>query len=89
MTMFTDLKPDNILFRSGTDVSDLRIADFGLSRVKKDDELSFLTHCGTLGVRMDLAKYKRFSDNIFGSIWPPKYSRKVGRPELWASNRHN
>lgn len=47
-----DLKPDNILFRTDSrDVSDLRIADFGLSKVKKEADFNFMTHCGTLGVR--------------------------------------
>lgn len=59
LTKNPDLKPDNILFLHHHAASDLRIADFGLSRIKKEDELSFMTHCGTLGVSYSICFVSR------------------------------
>jgi calcium/calmodulin-dependent protein kinase I len=45
-----DLKPENLLFRSPDENSDVLIADFGLSRVIDDQKLTVLTTtCGTPG----------------------------------------
>lgn len=46
----TDLKPENLLFRSKDEDSDLLIADFGLSKVIDETTFSALTTtCGTPG----------------------------------------
>lgn len=51
----TDLKPENLLFRTPADDADIMIADFGLSRVMEEEKLSLLTEiCGTPGVSRDL-----------------------------------
>jgi serine/threonine protein kinase len=48
--VYTDLKPENLLFRSKDEDSDLLIADFGLSKVIDDQTFSALTTtCGTPG----------------------------------------
>ncbi|WFD05250.1 calcium/calmodulin-dependent protein kinase [Malassezia vespertilionis] len=45
-----DLKPENLLFRDRSEHSDLLIADFGLSRMVDDEQMSVLsTTCGTPG----------------------------------------
>lgn len=45
-----DLKPENLLFRSKEEDSDLLIADFGLSRVVDEEKITVLsTTCGTPG----------------------------------------
>ena len=49
--MPTDLKPENLLFRSKAPDADIMIADFGLSRVMEANKFSLLTEiCGTPGV---------------------------------------
>lgn len=46
----TDLKPENLLFRTKDEDADIMIADFGLSRVMEEDKLQMLTEiCGTPG----------------------------------------
>lgn len=46
-----DLKPENLLFRTKAEDSDIMIADFGLSRIMAEDQLQLLTEiCGTPGV---------------------------------------
>ena len=45
---FTDLKPENLLFRTKDEDADIMIADFGLSRVMEDHLLTEV--CGTPGV---------------------------------------
>lgn len=43
-----DLKPENLLFESKDDDSDLKIADFGLSKIVDEQTFSALsTTCGT------------------------------------------
>ncbi|WFD29245.1 calcium/calmodulin-dependent protein kinase [Malassezia sp. CBS 17886] len=45
-----DLKPENLLFRDRSEHSDLLIADFGLSRMVDDEQITVLsTTCGTPG----------------------------------------
>lgn len=45
-----DLKPENLLFRTAEDNSDLLIADFGLSRIMDEEQFHVLTTtCGTPG----------------------------------------
>ncbi|KAJ7121092.1 Pkinase-domain-containing protein [Mycena epipterygia] len=45
-----DLKPENLLFRTQDENSEIMIADFGLSRIMEDEQLSMLTElCGTPG----------------------------------------
>ena len=47
----TDLKPENLLFRTKDEDADIMIADFGLSRVMDEDKFHLLTEiCRTLGV---------------------------------------
>ena len=47
----TDLKPENLLFRTKKEDADIMIADFGLSRVLEEEKLQVLTEiCGTPGV---------------------------------------
>jgi serine/threonine protein kinase len=49
----TDLKPENLIFKTPAEDADIMIADFGLSRVMDDEKLSMLTEiCGTPGVRL-------------------------------------
>ena len=49
----TDLKPENLLFRTKDEDADIMIADFGLSRVMDDEKFHLLTEiCGTPGVRL-------------------------------------
>lgn len=51
MILVSDLKPENLLFRTQAEDADIMIADFGLSRVMEEDKLNFLTEiCGTPGV---------------------------------------
>ena len=46
----TDLKPENLLFRTKAEDADIMIADFGLSRVMEEDRFHLLTEiCGTPG----------------------------------------
>ena len=48
----SDLKPENLLFRTKDEDADIMIADFGLSRVMDDEKFHLLTEiCGTPGVR--------------------------------------
>lgn len=50
MDLWSDLKPENLLFRGPEDDSDLLIADFGLSKVIDDTKFNALTTtCGTPG----------------------------------------
>ena len=52
--LVTDLKPENLLFRTKAEDADIMIADFGLSRIMDEDKLQLLTEiCGTPGVRFD------------------------------------
>jgi len=45
-----DIKPENLLYRSKDEESDLLLADFGLSKVMDDQQFSALTTtCGTPG----------------------------------------
>jgi hypothetical protein len=47
----TDLKPENLLFRTQAEDADIMIADFGLSRIMEEEKLNMLTEiCGTPGV---------------------------------------
>lgn len=49
--MISDLKPENLLFRTPAEDADIMIADFGLSRVMEEDRFHALTEiCGTPGV---------------------------------------
>jgi serine/threonine protein kinase len=46
----TDIKPENLLYRSKDEDSDLLLADFGLSKVMDEQQFSALTTtCGTPG----------------------------------------
>ncbi|CED83033.1 pkinase-domain-containing protein [Phaffia rhodozyma] len=45
-----DLKPENLIFADKSEESDLLIADFGLSRIMKEEQFNLLTTtCGTPG----------------------------------------
>jgi serine/threonine protein kinase len=47
---YSDLKPENLLFKSPAEEADIMIADFGLSRVMEEQRLHLLTEiCGTPG----------------------------------------
>jgi len=47
----SDLKPENLLFRTQAEEADIMIADFGLSRIMEEEKLNKLTEiCGTPGV---------------------------------------
>jgi len=47
----SDLKPENLLFRTQMEEADIMIADFGLSRIMEEEKLNKLTEiCGTPGV---------------------------------------
>lgn len=49
----SDLKPENLLFRTVEEDADIMIADFGLSRVMEEEKLNLLTEvCGTPGVSL-------------------------------------
>lgn len=51
LNQITDLKPENLLFRTPAEDADIMIADFGLSRVMEEEKLTQLTEiCGTPGV---------------------------------------
>ena len=57
----SDLKPENLLFRTPQEEADIMIADFGLSRIMEEEKLNMLTEiCGTPGVRSSL-KYAMLS----------------------------
>lgn len=43
-----DLKPENILLADGSDIPQIKVADFGLSKLSSPDDLQYLA-CGTLG----------------------------------------
>jgi hypothetical protein len=61
LTDFADLKPENLLFRTGEEDADIMIADFGLSRVLEGDKFNLLTEiCGTPGVSR--CSSRRFSN---------------------------
>lgn len=48
----SDLKPENLLFRTKQEDADIMLADFGLSRIMEEEKLNLLTEvCGTPGVR--------------------------------------
>jgi hypothetical protein len=48
----SDLKPENLLFRTTQEDADIMVADFGLSRIMEEEKLNLLTEvCGTPGVR--------------------------------------
>ncbi|KAL7273353.1 Calcium/calmodulin-dependent protein kinase type I [Rhizina undulata] len=48
--VLSDLKPENLLFRTAEDNADLLIADFGLSRIMDEEQFHVLTTtCGTPG----------------------------------------
>jgi calcium/calmodulin-dependent protein kinase I len=48
--VYADIKPENLLYRSKDEDSDLLLADFGLSKVMDDQQFSALTTtCGTPG----------------------------------------
>lgn len=48
----SDLKPENLLFRTPQEDADIMLADFGLSRIMEEEKLNMLTEiCGTPGVR--------------------------------------
>ncbi|CDS09065.1 hypothetical protein LRAMOSA10425 [Lichtheimia ramosa] len=45
-----DIKPENLLFQTSSDTEEkLMIADFGLSRILKEDHAILMTACGTPG----------------------------------------
>lgn len=47
----SDLKPENLLFRTAQEDADIMLADFGLSRIMEEEKLNMLTEiCGTPGV---------------------------------------
>jgi hypothetical protein len=47
----SDLKPENLLFRTPQEDADIMLADFGLSRIMEEEKLNMLTEiCGTPGV---------------------------------------
>ena len=49
--LITDLKPENLIFRTKREDADVMIADFGLSRVMEEEKFQLLTEiCGTPGV---------------------------------------
>jgi serine/threonine protein kinase len=76
----SDLKPENLLFRTPAEDADIMIADFGLSRVMDEDKFHLLTEiCGTPGVSI-LVLIRGLQPNIgvAHSTWPPKSSRRVG-----------
>lgn len=53
ISIITDLKPENLLFRTKKEDADIMIADFGLSRMMEEEKLQLLTEiCGTPGVRV-------------------------------------
>ena len=55
MTLVSDLKPENLLFRTQAEDADIMIADFGLSSVMEEDKLNFSTEiCGTRGVSLSI-----------------------------------
>ena len=54
----SDLKPENLLFRTKDEDADIMIADFGLSRVMDDEKFHLLTEiCGTPGVRRNICTF--------------------------------
>ena len=47
----SDLKPENLLFKTQQEDADIMLADFGLSRIMEEEKLNMLTEvCGTPGV---------------------------------------
>ena len=79
----TDLKPENLLFRTKEEEADIMIADFGLSRVMDDEKFHLLTEiCGTPGVRSFLRQsaYRLGADYPVRSTWLPRSSRRVSIP---------
>lgn len=60
---YTDLKPENLLFRTKDDDSDLLIADFGLSKMIDESTFSALTTtCGTPGESCSLGFFLSFGE---------------------------
>ena len=78
--LLSDLKPENLLFRTPQEDADIMIADFGLSRIMEEEKLNMLTEiCGTPGVSKLWYQYISFVDRfaLLCSIWLQKFSRKV------------
>ena len=82
----TDLKPENLLFRTKKEDADIMIADFGLSRVLEEEKLQVLTEiCGTPGVSslcMHICyslqhSLGKNSDFHIHSTWHRRSSRRV------------
>jgi hypothetical protein len=62
----TDLKPENLLFRTPAEEADIMIADFGLSRIMEEEKLSMLTEiCGTPGVSREVLLESVLGSHVF------------------------
>lgn len=62
----TDVKPENMLYRSKDEDSDLLLADFGLSKAMDEQQFSPLTNtCGTPGASHSLVPLPRFDRGIY------------------------
>jgi hypothetical protein len=70
----SDLKPENLLFRTQAEEADIMIADFGLSRIMEEEKLNKLTEiCGTPGVCVLPCSVFSCSEDGY-STWLPRYS---------------
>jgi hypothetical protein len=70
----SDLKPENLLFRTQAEEADIMIADFGLSRIMEEEKLNKLTEiCGTPGVCVLPCFVLSCSEDGY-STWLPRYS---------------
>ena len=78
--LLSDLKPENLLFKTPLEDADIMIADFGLSRVMEEERLNMLTEiCGTPGVSVVSDHCCLLVEWVaFVSTWHQKFSRKVG-----------
>ena len=66
-----DIKPDNIILMSTTDLSKVKLVDFGIARKDQLDTITDFTKCGTL-----LYKPPEQHNNIFA------YAKKA---DIWAA----
>lgn len=75
---FSDLKPENLLFRSKAEDADIMIADFGLSRVMEEEKFHMLTEiCGTPGVSVFQSHCAPIDPSALDSTWRLKSLKKV------------
>jgi len=86
-----DLKPENILLKDTTDTAEIKITDFGLSKIFSDDaagEVVMKTACGTPGyVAPEVLMHENYSSQVdLWSIGVIVYILLCGFPPFYGDN---